>query len=404
MKKRTSLISAVLLVIFILSLIPAYAADNTSIPIDLEKGVNTFKISFTIPAEPKGLKNYGGASLTFRVDEDINYITHDFNEALPGQKVELNMRVNSDKSTEHAFGFISGYPNNNFSASTKFLDVTFEYKGDTEKTITIMDIRVTRYNESGGADTVILEDVKYTISRKSDGSGGSTDVPPGGSGNTETIGDSETPLGDLGNRSKYFDDVDESWPWAFEQIDSLYERGVVKGVAERMYAPARNITRADFIVMVVRAFELTSDSTENFNDVAAGSYYAEALAIAKALGIAKGYEDGSFKPTDPIIRQDMMLIIYRVMEFIEKPLAAAETSELSVFADGGKVSDYAKAEVAALVKSGLVLGDGTNVNPQKNTTRAEMAVLLYRILEQVDGNTTDAGIDTDTDTDTGSGT
>ena len=59
--------------------------------------------------------------------------------------------------------------------------------------------------------------------------------------------------------------------------------------------------------MLYRTFGFSSTAAAgNFTDVTAGSYYAEALAHAKALGIATAEADGSFRPNDPVTRQDAM--------------------------------------------------------------------------------------------------
>ena len=64
--------------------------------------------------------------------------------------------------------------------------------------------------------------------------------------------------------------------------------------------------------MLYRTFGFSSTAAAgNFTDVTAGSYYAEALAHAKALGIATAEADGSFRPNDPVTRQDAMVFLLR---------------------------------------------------------------------------------------------
>jgi hypothetical protein len=194
------------------------------------------------------------------------------------------------------------------------------------------------------------------------------------------IGEEEAPLANIETKSKYFDDVPEKdWPWAVDAIDYLYEAGVVNGTAPRTYTPASPITRGDFMLMLVRAFDLKATTAGNFQDVPLDSYYYDAIAIAKILGIAKG--DGlNFNPRASVTRQDAMVLTARTLQSVGSPLPAASQSVLLPFPDNAKIAEYAKDAVAALVQSGIITGDGTGINPLGNTSRAEMAVILYRIL------------------------
>jgi hypothetical protein len=196
----------------------------------------------------------------------------------------------------------------------------------------------------------------------------------------QTITDGETPLAAGAEAvSKYFGDVDGKWLWAVNEIDSLYESGIVKGVSERIFQPSANITRADFTLMAVRAFNLTAEFSGNFADVPEGSYYYDAVAIARVLGIAKG--DGeNFNPKEQITRQDLAVILDRILTVVERSIPAGDETELLGFSDQGQVSDYARPSVAAMVKAGIIKGDGTGLNPRGAATRAEAAVMLYRVL------------------------
>ena len=180
----------------------------------------------------------------------------------------------------------------------------------------------------------------------------------------------------------HFDDVDEThYAWALEAVEALAGDGIVNGTAPRVYAPAANIKRGDFILMLVRAYDLKGDFDGNFSDVPPGSYYYNAIGTAKKLGIAQGTGGDRFLPDEPITRQDMMTLADRALHAIGQPLPKGSDADLSPFRDKEMVSGYAKDAVAALVRSGIVRGDGAGfINPLGNTTRAEMAVVLHRLL------------------------
>ena len=78
----------------------------------------------------------------------------------------------------------------------------------------------------------------------------------------------------------------------------------------------------------------------------------------------------------------MMLMVYRVLKDTEAFVgrAAPGTPE---YADFDTVPEYAKEAVSALIGAGLVNGKGDRIAPNDNTTRAEVAVLLQRVLDYV---------------------
>ncbi len=162
--------------------------------------------------------------------------------------------------------------------------------------------------------------------------------------------------------------------WAREAIINLDEAGIVNDKSAIAFGAKDNITRGDFAMFLVRSLGLTSDSTENFADVKPHAEYAKELAIGKATGILQGVGDNKFNPTAQITRQDMMTMTSRAMQL-------SGTVDLARFSDSGLIADYAAAHVAAMVAEGLIQGnaDGT-INPLGNTTRAEAAVIMYRIL------------------------
>ncbi len=173
-----------------------------------------------------------------------------------------------------------------------------------------------------------------------------------------------------------FVDLD-GYAWAREQIEDLRAKGIVNVRSYQSYAPAEKITRGELAMFLVRTLGLTGDAAESFDDVATDAEYAKEIAIGKAAGILNGVGDNKFNPEAEITRQDLMTIIARGMKL------SAEGADLTAFSDAGMIADYALEHVCAMVQSGLVKGnaDGT-LNPIGNTTRAEAAVIMQRILER----------------------
>ncbi|MBQ7036810.1 MAG: S-layer homology domain-containing protein [Clostridia bacterium] len=165
------------------------------------------------------------------------------------------------------------------------------------------------------------------------------------------------------------------YPWAYNAIVTLYEKGIVNELSDNWYGPGKNITRGDYAMFLVRTLGLTG-SGENFADVDPEAEYAKELAIGKANGVINGIGDNKFNPEAEITRQDMMTMTSRAMKL-------AGAADLGAFSDAGSIADYAQSHVAAMVAEGLIKGnaDGT-INPRGNTTRAEAAVIMQRIINK----------------------
>ncbi len=178
-----------------------------------------------------------------------------------------------------------------------------------------------------------------------------------------------------------FADVGANYSWAAASVDYLYRAGVVTGTDATHFAPAQNITRGDFVLMLYRAFGLQNAGTASFTDVPQDSYYAQAIAAAKAMGIATGGGGGTFNPTSPLTRQDAMLLIQRTINATGGSLRDGAEASLSTFADRGNVAPYAQGAVSALVQAGIIKGDNAGrLNPTGSLSRAEMATILHRVL------------------------
>lgn len=169
--------------------------------------------------------------------------------------------------------------------------------------------------------------------------------------------------------------------WAKQAVEAMAARDIIKGISDGSFAPAASITRADFITLLVRALELKGSGTNGaaFSDVQPTAHYAQAVAIAKELGIASGFEDNTFKPDSSISRQDMMVLTAKALKAAGKH--SAGIGSLAPYSDAASISTYAMDSVASLVKSGIVNGKDGKIAPAEPLTRAEAAMILYRIWE-----------------------
>ena len=178
-----------------------------------------------------------------------------------------------------------------------------------------------------------------------------------------------------------FDDL-SAHIWAKTQIEALAARQVILGIGEHAYGPASNITRADFVTLLVRALRLQGSAADNFSDVSSDAYYFEPLGVAKSLGLIEGQGENRFNPRSTITRQEMFTIVARAMDKLDLLALDASTGALDAFHDAAQVADYAKDGMAGLVAAGLVEGDAGTIRPRANATRAETAVFLYRLMNK----------------------
>lgn len=183
---------------------------------------------------------------------------------------------------------------------------------------------------------------------------------------------------------KTFGDI-EDYPWAKKQIEVLASRGIVNGTSETAYSPERNITRADFMLLLVKTLGLTAEADSNFEDIKPEDYYYEALGIAKKLGIATGVGNNRFNPGDELSRQDMMVMVARALKITGRAGIAGVEGDIRIYNDASSVAAYAVEGVATLIKEGIVQGSNSRIHPQEAATRAETAVIVYRVFDKYRG-------------------
>ncbi|OKP92164.1 bifunctional 2',3'-cyclic-nucleotide 2'-phosphodiesterase/3'-nucleotidase [Paenibacillus sp. P32E] len=170
--------------------------------------------------------------------------------------------------------------------------------------------------------------------------------------------------------------------WAQEAISSLASKGIVKGLDGSNFAPNKTVTRAEFITMLVRALNLsTSGANASFNDVKQGVWYTDAITAAVNAGIVKGSGNGKFEPGREVTREEMAMMIAAALKDQLKPMDTK--SALANFNDKSKIASYAQDAVAQLTQLGIVNGvDGEKFAPKSDATRAQAAVIIYRMLEK----------------------
>ena len=182
-------------------------------------------------------------------------------------------------------------------------------------------------------------------------------------------------------RSTYWADL-EGWGWAAPAVDRLTHdaRAFGSGGAEALFRPGEQATRMEVIYALTRlAYGSEATTTEGvpFPDLPKDPGMAQAAALAYRHQLVLGDEKGRLNPEEPITRQDVLVLCYRLLQ--EKKAELPAGAGLSGFADAKQVSSYA-VEAAQVLVAAKVLQGGSDkkLNPISPITRAELAALLYR--------------------------
>lgn len=206
----------------------------------------------------------------------------------------------------------------------------------------------------------------------------SQDLSAGGSITFSAGGMSQT----VAVASRYVHNDVQPGHWAYNAVEYCYEKGVCSGISATQFGPDNSMIRGDFMLMLYNAAGKPAVSAPcTFTDVSSGDYFYNAIAWAQSIGLASGTGDGSFSPRDRITREQAFSLLYRYLPIIGKSCPDGDLSVLDQFADRSKVANYAKTAAATLVSQGLASGSGGNLDPKGTLTRAQMASLLYRVLE-----------------------
>lgn len=178
--------------------------------------------------------------------------------------------------------------------------------------------------------------------------------------------------------------------WAHDAIVYCVENGIVKGRTDGTFDPEGSIKRDEVAAMLDRAFDAAEIEKVAFKDVTEGWYVKEVLSAA-GKGLFVGYPEGTFCPENAITRQDAMIVISRLLN------VKGEAADLKNFKDANAVGSWAVAEVAGVVKAGVIEGyeDGT-LRPTNNITRAEFAKIMFKVLSNLKYKSNDDGTHTAT--------
>lgn len=229
----------------------------------------------------------------------------------------------------------------------------------------------------------LAEKIKSILSEKkqkpSGGSGGSGGSDSSGGGISVTVPADNV----LNGNNTVFSDMQEA-SWAETAVNYLYKKGIINGKSENMFCPNDLVKREEFVKMLVVAFDLNGEAAEpNFYDVNKSDWYYDYVVRAYKSGVVTGISAEKFGVGEYITRQDMAVMIYRI---IKNNSAALENAGALGFTDKNDISEYAREAVAYLRAAGVISGmDDGSFKPMEQSTRAQAANVIYKAVKFAEG-------------------
>lgn len=174
--------------------------------------------------------------------------------------------------------------------------------------------------------------------------------------------------------------------WAESYIYKAASYGIVKGDSEGTFRPDDKVTRAEFTSMVNKTLGNSGYASITFTDVPSWQWYYNDVSKGVAAAFINGYSDNTFRPNDPIQRQEAAVILHRVVP------AAEYASITSKFKDKAGIASWASDSVGRIYSKGYMQGNQDGYfNPTASLTRAEAAKILCDVFDNekiVTSNTT----------------
>jgi len=166
-------------------------------------------------------------------------------------------------------------------------------------------------------------------------------------------------------------------------MDSAFSDGLLSGIGDNLMNPDGTLTRGMIAAILYRMAgkpQIPAEEAQQtaFTDVYPGKYYEAAAKWAKINKIASGYQDGTFKPNNPISRQQLAAMLYNYeRNWLHQEPSVPEDTVIP-YNDALKVENYAVNAVRWAVSEGLLSDYKTAVlDPGKPASRAMTAAMLY---------------------------
>ncbi len=170
-----------------------------------------------------------------------------------------------------------------------------------------------------------------------------------------------------------FNDVSQDY-WAYSQIQSFVEKGYIDGYGDGTFRPQNPIKRNEFVKIFNKVFGLTKKSGIVFDDTK-DNWAKDEIDIAVTNGVAQGVSSTLFEPERYVTRQEAAKMLSNYMK-----LDDTNHDKIKKFSDYNQIAEWAKDALEGNVEKGYIKGtDAGMLAPKDNMTRAEVVTLLSRV-------------------------
>ena len=326
--------------------------------------MNSFYQNYNASEKDAAIKRMAGSSITCRSD-----MIKAFDEAVFLQEVALCRSYSDINSLFENNGSVVPFSLKKFNSLGAVKRGNALY-GKSYNNMTELETAINGIDSAGNNGGITVEGTTGGHSGGSGGSGG------GGSWGLQNQGKGEIiSTQSSAPQSSLFNDMDKGF-WAYNAVETLVNKGIISGYPDKTFKPENNITREEFVTVLVKYLGTDLNAECDFADIAKDRWSYSYIAAAYELGIINGDAEKMFKPEARITRQDMAVIVARALN-----LSGAEAE---AFDDENTASDYAIDGIKALRAKDILNGFEDNTfRPFDNATRAEAATIIYKISKGV---------------------
>jgi len=170
---------------------------------------------------------------------------------------------------------------------------------------------------------------------------------------------------------------DTAGHWAERYINTAIKENIINGYPDGRFRPDRAVTRAEFASMLNQALGNNGMENISFRDVSRGDWYYNDVAKAMSAAYTAGYDDNTFRPDNPITRQEAAVMISRIVP------ACGEHGNLRSYPDRNRIADWAYESLEKVNGKGYIGSyDDGRIHPQDRLTRAQAAKIICEIIDQ----------------------
>ena len=171
--------------------------------------------------------------------------------------------------------------------------------------------------------------------------------------------------------------------WFYEAVNYVLSNGLMTGTSDTTFTPNGALTRGMLVTVLYRMAgspKVEGKVSEKFSDCTDGSWYADAVLWASANKVVDGYEDGTFKPTKSITRQEMAKVLYGYDKIGGK--TAEGITEKLTYTDLDAIADWALEAVTYCTAEKYLAGSNGAFSPKGTATRAMGAKVLMNMTKE----------------------